>query len=279
MPSAAATNRAAKPRRSRPLGSARYLRTHARLLWRTTRNEIHARYAGSLLGPGWVVLGPVLLLTVYGVVYRAIFAVQTPGMTSTEYVLYIFAGLVPYLVTAEALALGASSVVRSSGALSNTVFPIDLAPVKAVLTTLPTMAVGALIVFVGVTATGNLEPTFLLLPVLVTLHVLALIGVVWVLSLVMVVFRDLEYLLAAILVTLLVVSPIAYTPEMVPESLKVLIYLNPFAYFVVAYQDILLQGELPGPWWTAALLAISLGSFAAGATFFAWAKRVAMDYV
>ena len=279
MPSAAATHRAARPRRGRPLGSAGYLRSHARLLWRTTRNEIHARYAASLIGPGWVILGPVLLLGIYGVVYRAIFRVAAPGLTPTEYVLYIFAGLVPYLMTAEALAVSISSVVRSAGAIGNTVFPIDLAPVRAVLSTLPTLLVGVLIVLVGTLATGNLQPSFALVPVVAFFHVLGLIGIAWVISLVTVVFRDLEHLLTALLVVLLVASPIAYTPEMVPDSVKVLLYANPFALVVLAYQKVMLLGEVPSALHAGALIVVSVAAFVGGSAFFAWAKRLTMDYV
>ena len=280
MPTLAAPPRAARPGGGRlPLGSARYVLTHARLLWRMSRHDLHARYAASLLGPAWVFFGPVLLLTLYGLVYRAVFRVSAPGMDSTEYVLYIFAGLVPYLMTAEALSVAVTSVVRNAGAIGNTVFPIDLAPVRAVLSTLPTLAVGVAIVLVGAAATGNLESTFALVPVVALLHVLGLVGVAWILSLVTVVFRDLEHLLAAILVVLLVASPIAYTPEMVPEAARLLVYLNPFALVVLAYQDVMVVGDLPTPAHAAALVAVSLGAFAVGAAFFAWAKRAALDYV
>src|SRR6478672_5904565 len=70
------------------------------LLLRTARTELATRYAGSLLGIGWIVLTPALLLGVYGVVYLEVFKVRGPNMSSSQFILYIFAGLVPYLVTA-----------------------------------------------------------------------------------------------------------------------------------------------------------------------------------
>ena len=53
--------------------------------------------------------------------------------------IFIFSGLVPYLMTAEALVAGVTSVIANKSVLSNTVFPIDLTPVKAVLTSQATM--------------------------------------------------------------------------------------------------------------------------------------------
>ncbi len=139
------------------LGSSRYLLTHRRLLFRITKNDVTARFAGSFLGAGWVFVAPLLILAVYAVVYVAIYRIKAPGMTSTVYVLYVFAGLVPFLMTSEALSVGTASVISSKSVLNNTVFPIDLAPVKAVLASLATMIVGSVVIICGVTATGNLH--------------------------------------------------------------------------------------------------------------------------
>jgi lipopolysaccharide transport system permease protein len=259
--------------------ASRFLITHRRQLWRSTRTEIRARYAGSLLGAAWIVLAPVLLLAIYGVVYLAIYGIKTEDLSSTEYMLYIFAGLVPYLTTAEALTQGANSIATNRSLLMNTVFPIDLAPVRAVLTALPIALAGLAIVLIGAAAAGTLHWTAALLPVVLALQVLALIGVNWFLSLVAVVVRDVLYILTVVLVMLLVLSPIAYTPSMVPSGWKFVIAINPFAWFVLAYQKILILGTVPSGLLWAGLAAAGIGLFVAGDRFFSWAKRVAMDYV
>lgn len=253
--------------------------THGPILLRVTRNETAARYAGSLLGAAWVFLAPLLILTVYGLVYVAIFRFQPEGLTSTEYVLYIFTGLVPYLVTAEVLASSIGSVSSNKAVLTNTVFPIDLVPVKTVLMSLGTMSVGLGITTVGVAVTGNLHPTILLLPLVAALHMLALIGLAWILALLNVVFRDLQNLIAALLMILLIASPIAYTPAMVPESLKPFLALNPFSYYIFAYQKVLILGRFPSVLLLTALVVMSVGVFLLGSWFFDRAKRVIIDYV
>ena len=268
------------PRRSRMRQRAsRFLLTHRRQLWRTTRTEIHARYAGSLLGTSWIVLAPVLLLAIYGVVYLAIYGVDVEGMTSAEYMLYIFAGLVPYLTTAEALTQGANSIASNRSLLMNTVFPIDLAPVRAVLTALPIAVAGFSIILVGAAAVGTLHWTAALLPVVLMLQVLALIGLNWFLSLVAVVARDVLYVITIVLVMLLVLSPIAYTPSMVPSEWRFVLAINPFAWFVLAYQEILILGTVPRALLWVGIAVAGLGLFVAGDRFFSWGKRVAMDYV
>ena len=201
-------------------GSARYLASHGRLLLGVTLTELRQRYAGSLLGLGWAFLAPLLVLVIYALIYVKIFRVQVENLTGTEYVLYLFCGLVPYLAAAESIAVGAGAVIANKSVLSNTVFPIDLTPVKAVLATQPVMFVGLGVVLAGAAATGNVHSTLVLLPGLWLLTVAWLIGLTWLLSVLVVIFRDLQNLITALLMVMLVASPIAYTPDMVPPSVK-----------------------------------------------------------
>lgn len=258
--------------------STRFLISHRRLLLRVARHELRARYAGSVLGVGWAVLTPLVMLGVYAAVYLVIFQIKVPGLSATQYVLWIFSGLVPFLATSEALVTGVGAVVANRSALSNTVFPIDLAPVKAVLLSQITMVVGFVAIFAVLGATARLSWTVLLVPFVWGLHVLALLGLTWILSLVNLVFRDLQNMMGLALMGLMIASPIAYTPEMVPPGLKMLIVLNPFAYFVTAYQRLLVLGHLPAVSEMLVLVAISTGTFLVGGSFFSRAKRVLIDY-
>ncbi len=259
--------------------SAQHLGTHYRLLWRITRNELTTRYAGSIFGLGWSVLTPLMMLAIYAVVYLLIFRVHVPGLSSARYVLFIFSGLVPFLMTSEALSIGVVSVVANKAVLSNTVFPIDLAPAKAVLLSQVTMVVGIAVILLASILTRTLPWTVILLPVLWGLHVLALTGLLWILSLINLVFRDLPNLINLLLMMIMILSPIAYTPDMVPASLKPVLILNPMAYFVVAYQQTLILGRLPGVGNVLVLTVLSVGLFAIGGYFFARAKPVFIDYV
>ncbi len=222
---------------------------------------------------------PLVILALYALVYLAIFRISVVGLTSPEYVVYIFCGLVPYLATAESLQSGVSAVVANKSILNNTVFPIDLAPVKAALSAQAVLVTGLAVVIIGTAVTGNLSPTLVLLPFVVVLHVLWLIGVNWLLSLLNVIIRDLQNMVTAFLIMMLVASPIAYTPDMVPDTLRPLLAINPFAHFVVAYQQVIMLGIVPSFWHIVSLIALPLVTFALGSWFFDRAKNVIIDYV
>jgi lipopolysaccharide transport system permease protein len=240
---------------------------------------MRSRYAGSVFGASWAALTPLLFLVVYAGVYLVIFKVQVPGLSSVQYVLLIFTGLVPFLMTSEAISSGVGAVVANKSVLSNTVFPIDLAPAKSVLLSQAPMVIGYVVIILALIFTGAISWTVLLLPLVWGLHVVGLIGVTWMLSLINLVFRDLQNMIGILMMVLMIISPIAYTPEMVPPILKVLLFLNPFAYYVTAYQDVVIFGRLPTWWHMTILLGLSVGSFIVGGYFFNRAKQVLIDYV
>jgi lipopolysaccharide transport system permease protein len=75
------------------------------------------------------------------------------------------------------------------------------------------------------------------------------------------------------------ISPIAYTIEMVPDAMLPLIASNPIAHFIFCYQSIVFLGELP-PLLSVKLIAIlSPIMFLVGHYFFIRLKRVMVDYV
>jgi ABC-type polysaccharide/polyol phosphate export permease len=77
---------------------------------------------------------------------------------------------------------------------------------------------------------------------------------------------------------LFVLSPFAYTPEMVPTNLKFIIYLNPLSYFVLTFQQIICYGVWPDPIIAGVAILLGLFSFFIGLTIFAKAKLL-LDYI
>jgi lipopolysaccharide transport system permease protein len=259
--------------------SARLLFSQRQLMIRVARTELSARYAGSLFGAGWALLAPLLFLGVYAAVYVAILRIRPAEMTEIQYVLYVFCGLVPIISTNEAISNGVASIVVNKAIMSNTVFPIDLLPPKAALLSQGTSLVGFVVILVGCGFFAQVHWTMLLVPVLWGLLFMFTVGLNWILSLVTVVFRDLQSMVGIVLMVIMIASPIGYTPGMVPAGLKPLVALNPMAYFVIAFQKVIVLGELPSTVEICVIVFLSVGTFLAGSQFFARGKSVVVDYV
>src|SRR5476649_2491550 len=68
-----------------------------RVLYASAKAELKKRYAGSLLGPAWAFLYPLLFLSMYLFVWLVVMKMREPGLGRLDYVLFVFSGLVPFL--------------------------------------------------------------------------------------------------------------------------------------------------------------------------------------
>jgi homopolymeric O-antigen transport system permease protein len=264
------------------LNPFRLIWKHRVLLTQTVRNDIRQRYAGMALGWIWAVLYPLMLLGVYALVYIFVFKVRVTSanvsLNSIEYVALIFCGLIPFLGFSEALGIGVGSVVGNINLVKNTLFPIELIPVKAVLSAQVTQTVGTGLLLIPLMVMNKLTFLVLLLPFVWFCQILFMIGLIWILSGLNIFFRDIQNIVAILILVLMMLSPIAYTIEMVPEALRPFMGINPLYYFIVTYQGVLMLGRLP-PW--SVLLAVFLLGilvFSVGFWFFTRLKLVLVDY-
>ncbi len=258
--------------------AGRIIGTRREILARTTLTEIRRRYAGSAFGALWLLIGPLALMVIYAVFYVFVFRLRPPEFTAGAYVLYIFCGLLPYLGFSEALSAGTISLASQRDVLLNTVFPAELVPLRAVLVALAAPTIGLVVVLLADGVVGQFSGWNLLVPVVLLLLAMFVTGLVWLLSLANLVLRDIQQLLNYVSMILLIASPIAYTPAMLPRVFAVVIWLNPLSYFVLAIQDLVLFDVFPPLPVVVGCLVLGIGGFAFGWRTFGRAKRVFFDY-
>jgi homopolymeric O-antigen transport system permease protein len=252
---------------------------HRGILVRTTVTEVRRKFAGSIMGIFWMVMSPITLMSLYALIYLVIFRIRPIAMSETDYVLYIFCGLMPFLGFMEALNAGSFSLSLNKAVLLNTVFPSELVPVRAVLAAQGPTAVGLVVTVALALALGKHSATLLLVPVIWFFLILFVTGLVWVLSLVSLVLQDIQQVLVFLSTVLLITSPIAYTVDMAPGPMKVVVYANPLSYFLIALHEIVVFGRVPPVGILGAVVLLGLISFGGGYWVFQRAKRVFFNYV
>jgi lipopolysaccharide transport system permease protein len=248
------------------------------LFLETVKVSLRQRYAGATLGLAWIVIGPILLLSLYATIYLVVFQVRPVNMEAKIYVLYIFSGLVPFINFSQGLIQGTTALSADREVLLNTVYPPELVPLREIATSVVTLAIGVAIICVVGLFLGNISVTWLLVPVVLSLMLMFLTGLTWILSLANLVLKDIQQLLTYVTIILIVVSPIAYTPEMLPSGLKILIYFNPLAYFIICIQSVIVLGSLPHWPIVAGTVVFGTSSIFLGAYVFNRAKMVFFDY-
>ena len=251
---------------------------HRIILWRTSLAEIRNLYAGSFLGTAWAVVGQLLMLGIYALTYVVILRIRPSDITTYEYILYVFCGLTSFMPFSGALTGGTLSLVSNRNVLLNTVFPAELIPLRSVIVASIGMPVGVIILIISDAVLGSLTWTTLLIPLVMILQLMFVTGLVWVLSLLALVFRDIQHIIYYGIMMLMVITPIAYTPSMIPPGLGILIYMNPLSYFVICFQYLIVLNMIPPLALVAAMVFLSISVFVLGYAVCRRAKASFYDY-
>ena len=105
------------------------------------------------------------------------------------------------------------------------------------------------------------------------------IGLVWVLSSINVMVRDLQNVIALIIIMLMMLSPIADPGEAIPAMYSGFLKLNPLYYYIVANQKLLMYQTMPAKEIWIPMILMGLGFFVIGYQLFIRMKRVFVDNV
>ncbi len=248
-------------------------------LFASSLDTIKQKYTGSIFGSLWVFIFPILQLSIFAALYTVIFKVRPTGLTEWGYVVLVFSGLVPLLAFSETLVSTSSSLSANKALLLNTVFPAELIPVRVALASQISGLTGLIITILAAAIVGRANPvTLMALPLAWILLFMFVLGLGWILSLLSLVAKDIQHALGLVTMMVTVLSPFAYTPDMVPPALKPLLFLNPLSYYVLIFQSLICYGEWPSPLVVAAAIGMSIASFLGGFVIFQKAKKLFFDY-
>jgi lipopolysaccharide transport system permease protein len=235
------------------------------------RRDLEAKYKGTVLGIVWSLANPLLLMSIYLVVFSLLWKVidqDYPG-------LFLLAGLVPWVFFSNALQAASKSLLGAAALIRKTKFPRQLVPLSAVATDLVAFAV-----MLGVVMVLNFAflprvrlTEWVVLP-LAAVFVVLVAGLALLVASAAVVFRDVEHLVSALLLPWFFLTPILYTIDNLPGAAAdygwladLFRWVNFVSPAVYAIRDPLFFGELPRLadvvyLCVSALVALALGAWA-----------------
>jgi lipopolysaccharide transport system permease protein len=256
-----------------------WLRLYGPRLFNAVKHDVKQRYAGSILGSFWAILYPLSMVSFYATVYVVIFRVRAPNLSPEVYTVLVISGLSAVLMFSESLSIGLGAIVSQRSLLLNTVFPAELLAPRSVLASQIPSLVALLIACIAAVFLGSASSAaILVVPITWLLLVMFLIGLVWIFSLIALVLRDIQQGVSIVNMSMMVLSPMAYTPDMVPSALKFIIWLNPISYFVLSLQAPLALGTWPSPTAMIGAACLGVGTFFLGLAFFRRARFAFADY-
>jgi lipopolysaccharide transport system permease protein len=243
------------------------------LLFQLVRRDFEQRFVGPAIGWIWGLIHPLVLLLVWTFVFQFCLHVKPPeGIRS--YPLFIFAGMLPWLLFSDTVQRSASSLLDQANLITKTVFPSEIVPVSVFLSSLVSHVLAlVLMIAAAVVVARQASALLILLPVYMFLIGLFAVGLGWIVASLHVYLRDTAQMLSVVLTFWFWLTPIMFTEDQFPSWARFLLSANPMLYGVRAYRSLLLTTAWPHARDLAVLAAFAIGSFVVGGLFFRYMKR------
>jgi len=235
----------------RPFGSGRWralvpplrlLRANRRLIWQLALNELKGRYAATLVGSVWAVVNPLVVILVFWFV--SAYGLKISFQNGPPFHLVLFCGLIPWMTFSEAISSGTGGVLSHGYLVKKIAFPLEILPVVSVVSAvivhgfLFALLLGILLLS-GVTLTLHLLQVAYFLLAMVAFAT----GLVWVLSALNVLNRDVGQAVGAVMTIWFWFTPIVWPAQNLSPRVLRVIELNPVFYVVEGYRNALLYGR------------------------------------
>jgi lipopolysaccharide transport system permease protein len=237
----------------RPAGSAwldigahlRRLAEYPDLVRTLSAHRISVRYRQTLLGVSWAVLQPLLMMTIFAIVFSRLAGIPSEG---APYPLFAFVALLPWTFFSTSLTSGTGSLVNHTQLITKVYFPREILPFTYVVAALFdfTIGLGVLALLMVWFEAPFTMAIFYLVPLVALLAAWSL-AVALVLSAAQVRWRDVGVAMPVLVQVWMFVSPVIYPLGVVPENWRSLYLLNPMAGIINSFRDVLLRGQAPDP--------------------------------
>ena len=245
------------------------------LLFQLVRRDFEQRFVGSVVGWVWGIIHPLVMLLAWTFVFSVcLHAKLDPGEVTQNYPLFLFAGMLPWLLFSETVQRSAVSLLEQANLITRTVFPAEMVPVSIFLSSLAShlMALALAVAAIGIVL-KQISLGLVLLPIYMLLLGLFAVGCGWIMASLQVYLRDTAQVLTVILTFWFWLTPILITEKQFPARVRFLVTGNPLAYMVRGYRELLLSKRLPSLEELGVMALFGVGAFVAGGLFFRHMKR------
>jgi ABC-type polysaccharide/polyol phosphate export permease len=237
------------------------------------QRDLRAKYKGSVLGLLWTLALPVTLMLVYLVVFSVM--LKSKGTNVDHYWLFLLCGLPPWVFFATSLQSSARSLLENASLIRKVRFPRQLVPLSIVATQLVAFVVmtGIVIVLAMVVLPDSRATAWLAIPIGAVI-VLFVSGLSLAVASANAIYRDIEFVVAALLLPLFFLTPVLYNLDTLPVAethpwlIDLIQWGNPLTPLIECFRTPLFYGELPSTGVLVYLLVETLVALVLGALVF-----------
>ena len=223
--------------------------THKEFIFLLFYRDFHSAYKQTILGPLWFFIQPLVMSSIFTVVFGNIAKIPTDG--TTPYLFY-FAGFTVWNLFSALSQRFADIFNRNAPQLSKIYFPKICLIYADILIILLKFSIQFLVFifflllfsFYGSPIVVNLK----LLPyffVIVMYTIIFAMGVGLIINSLTIKYKDLTFMISFLINAAIYATPIIYPYSLVQGKLKILITLNPMTFPIELFKSIFLNTPIP----------------------------------
>jgi ABC-type polysaccharide/polyol phosphate export permease len=159
-------------------GLIRNLFRHRQLISILTWRDFRARYRGSFGGLFWSFFQPLVMMTIYTLVFSGFLKIKF-GVSDSPFAfsVYLLCGLLPWTAFSESFAFSTMLIGANSNLVKRVVFPLEILPLTTVLTNTLQLSIGLFLLLpLAWLVGGRLSWSVLFIPLLLLPQLLYIAG-------------------------------------------------------------------------------------------------------
>ncbi len=201
--------------------------------------DLKVRYKRSILGFLWVMLNPLLIMTVLYVVFSQVFH------SLPNYAAYLISGIVLWNMFSYSTSTATYSFLSNGNLLKKIAIPKMIFPIASVASALINFCFSLIPLLIILLLTGaSLNTRVLLIPACVFELLVFTIGIALILSTAVVFFHDIIYIYEVILLAWMYFSPIFYPVSILPAFITRMMRFNPLYHYLSIFRGLLYDATI-----------------------------------
>ncbi len=213
------------------------------LLHQITLRDIRIRYKQAVMGFGWALLMP-MLIVLSGLVVRYAMAYLSGSQLEATAITGVAVKAIPWAFFVGAIGFANASLTANTNLVTKIYFPREVLPISATLAQVFDSLVGAGALLLVLPLLGvRFSSTLIWVPVMALLLLVFTAGAALFLSCANLFFRDVKYIVQVVLTFGIFFTPVFFEPAMFGEMGTKILMLNPLAPMLEGIRLSVIEGH------------------------------------
>lgn len=217
------------------------------LIYLFFKRNYATRYKQTILGPLWLILNPLVTVTLYAVVFGNLAGLSTDGCP--QFAFYLCSNAI-WAFFATCLIETSNTFTANAAIMGKVYFPRLVMPISAVVTGVMDMLIQLamlVVVMIGYSIRGvefDVEISILVTPILILQTGMLGLGFGIIIAALTTKYRDLVVLVGFGVQLWMYASPVVYSLNIIPEKYRGIYLLNPMASIITCWRNVILGTDV-----------------------------------